>query len=226
VPHQLAHTSGQNTGALPHNTQEKAAVHDGATALSHAEGPEAKAWIALQSDAHYTSAGREEECGPVSTRLEGSETPQLSPSVVCEQCFGAWVDSLGRPSKLEMQKFRKRGQTMSGAVRRKPSRAATDVRPDRTSILFQMTELRRLRDSRLHGTKGADQRLDESLLRQPPEAETTILEIIENFQWLKDAGLTDQSALQHLEALASGNTSPSLDSDATLRGYVARLTMI
>lgn len=42
MPHQLAHTSGQNTGALPHNTQEKADVHDGATALSHAEGPEAR----------------------------------------------------------------------------------------------------------------------------------------------------------------------------------------
>jgi hypothetical protein len=147
---------------------------------------------------------------------------------LCEQCFGAWADTLGHPSEFEVQKFRKRIQTAKKwtqkretAEKQKRSQAASDVRPDRTSILRRMTELRRVKDSRLQSAQGSDQ-LIESVLWQPPKAEATILDTVENFRWLKDAGLSDQSALQHLEALASRDTSYSLKSDVTLRGYVAR----
>jgi hypothetical protein len=92
----------------------------------------------------------------------------------------------------------------------------SNVRPNRRSILVQMTELRR-EGSRLQDAKGPDQWL-KSLLWQPPEAEATILNAVENFRWLKDAGLTDQSALQHLEALSSED----IKSDVTLREYIER----
>ena len=98
----------------------------------------------------------------------------------------------------------------------------SNVRPNRMSILVQMTELRRGRGSRLQEAKGSDQWL-KSLLWQPPEAEATILNTVENFRWLKDAGLSDQSALRHLAAHFGEDTK----GEVTLRGYIEkRLKMV
>jgi hypothetical protein len=108
-------------------------------------------------------------------------------------------------------------QQMERADKQKRSHAASDVRPDQMSILVRMTELRRVSAPQPRVANA-----EVSPVWQPPEAEATILDTIEEFRWLKDAGLIDESALQHLETLASGNSGPSSDSVVTLREYVAR----
>jgi len=81
---------------------------------------------------------------------------------ICEQCFGAWVDAQGGPSDSQVQEMRKRFQNskklkqkqkMERPDKQKSSKAASDARPDRTSALRRMTELRRVRDSRLRAAK-------------------------------------------------------------------------
>ena len=97
-------------------------------------------------------------------------------------------------------------------------RRISDLRPDRESILVQMIEQRRPRDPRLRKAKRAGQ-WPMFQLRETPEA--IILDTIEDFRWLKDADLNDQSALQRLEDCANGNTSASLllDGDVSVREY-------
>jgi hypothetical protein len=101
-----------------------------------------------------------------------------------------------------------------------PARAAKldPARPRRETILVQMIELRRRKDPRLGRAKPAD-RWPMFQLRETPEA--TILSTMEDFRWLKDAGLDDQSALRRMETLTSGNASPLLGSGFTLRGLIA-----
>jgi hypothetical protein len=98
-------------------------------------------------------------------------------------------------------------------------RRISDLRPDRESILVQMIEQRRPRDPRLRKAKRAD---DWPMFQLWETPEAIILDTIEDFRWLKDADLNDQSALQRLEDCANGNTSASLDRDVSVREYIVR----
>jgi hypothetical protein len=104
-----------------------------------------------------------------------------------------------------------------------PARAAKfitlDTRPSRETTLVQMINLRRRKDPRLRGAKAACHWPRFQLWKVP---EATILNTVEDFRWLKDAGLNDQAALQRLKALAGGDPDPPLPVDFTLHTFVAR----
>jgi hypothetical protein len=103
-----------------------------------------------------------------------------------------------------------------------PARAAKfitfDTRPSRETTLVQMIDLRRRKDPRLRGAKAAGN-WPRFQLWETPEA--TILNTVEEFRWLKDAGLSDEASLQRLEALAGGNAASPV-AVPTLRELVAR----
>ncbi len=66
----------------------------------------------------------------------------------------------------------------------------SDGRPRRETVLVQMIELRRRKDPRLRNVSRPSN-WPKFQLWEAPEA--TVLSAVENFGWLKDAGLTDQS---------------------------------
>lgn len=81
-----------------------------------------------------------------------------------------------------------------------PTRAAkfskSEGRPRRETILVQMIELRRRKDARLRRAARPGNWPMFQLWEAP---EAGVLSTVENFRWLKDAGLSDQSALQRLD---------------------------
>lgn len=82
---------------------------------------------------------------------------------------------------------------------------AFDDYPSRESVLVEMIEQRRRKDSRLRRL-GQPNSWPMSQLWKMPEA--VLLDMAEDFAWLRDAKLDDQSALLHLERI-DGKTSDS-----------------
>lgn len=93
----------------------------------------------------------------------------------------------------------------------------SDGRPRRETVLVQMIELRRRKDPRLRNVSRPSNWPMFQLWEAP---EATVLSAVENFGWLKDAGLTDQSALQRLNTNEHGALSG--DPILTLNDFVKR----
>jgi hypothetical protein len=104
-----------------------------------------------------------------------------------------------------------------------PARAAKfitfDTRPSRETTLVQMIDLRRRKDPRLRGARAAGHWPRFQLLEAP---EATILNTVEEFRWLKDAGLNDEAALLRLEAIAGGDPDSPPAVNFSLRELIAR----
>lgn len=98
-------------------------------------------------------------------------------------------------------------------------RTTPGMRSSREHTLVRMVEIRRRKDPRLRHAKRPD---DWPMFQLWATPEATILNTIEDFGWLKDGGLSDQSAFQHLDARRVSIAHSPSRTDSTLLEYVAR----
>jgi hypothetical protein len=108
-----------------------------------------------------------------------------------------------------------------------PARAAKfgqfNLPPSRSAIVVEMIKVRRRKDSRLRQLKPPNQ-WPMFRLWETPEA--TLLSTVEDFDWLKDAGLGDLAALRRL-AVHNRDSEWPLGAVSTFREFVAQeLSMV
>jgi len=101
-----------------------------------------------------------------------------------------------------------------------PARAAKFTPPaSRETTLCQMIELRRKSDPRLRRL-GSPSNWPIFELWETTEA--LILDIVEQYLWLRDGGLVEQIALEKIEIFHRGTINVDLDPGVTLHSYINR----
>jgi hypothetical protein len=98
-----------------------------------------------------------------------------------------------------------------------------DGRPSRETILVQMIELRRRKDSRLRYGKRPS---DWPMFQLWETTEAVLLNTVEDYAWLKDAGLSDHAALQRLEAVDAAPSMPTRETVPLRELVTKKLRMV